>query len=128
MILVKLRHQDNQGYIYSLLQNKVIEEIGLTVAVTGLKSLAVSNDFGSVDTSKPFQPFGALPVAKSALVIGSKEVFQKTLSTATIGIKWQNPPSPYDNKTVNLTIKYLKEGKWDPSVSPLAILKKRLFR
>ncbi|MDD1617617.1 MAG: hypothetical protein CG439_2714, partial [Methylococcaceae bacterium NSP1-2] len=127
MILVKLRHQDNQGYIYSLFQNKVIEEIGLTVNVTGLKSLAVSNDFGSVDTSKPFQPFGALPVAKSALVIGSKEVFQKTLSTATIDIKWQNPPSPYDNKTVNLTIKYLKEGKWDPSGIAARNIKEETF-
>jgi hypothetical protein len=100
MLLVKLRHQENI----------VIETINLTVNVTGLKSLAVSNDFGAIDTSKPFQPFGALPVANSALIIGSKEIFQKTLSKATININWQNPPNPYN--TVNITIDYLQAGQW----------------
>jgi len=116
VLLVKLKHQDNHEYLYRSVQDMVIDTIGLTVAVRdrGLKSLAVSNDFGPVDTSKPFQPFGASPMANSALVIGSKEAFQKTLSTATVNISWQNTPSPY-NDTVNINIKYLQNGVWQPS-------------
>ena len=115
ILLVKLRHQNDQEYLYPAVQNIIIDTIGLTVDVKGLKSLAVSNDLGPVDTSKPFQPFGASPIEKSALVIGSKEVFQKTLKTATINIDWQNSPNPYNNETVNINIKYLQQGKWQPS-------------
>ena len=46
--------------------------------VNGLKTLTLSNDHGPIDASKPFLAYGSAPVANSALVIGSKEVFQKT--------------------------------------------------
>ena len=86
------------------------------MAVTGLKSLAVSNDFGPVDTSKPFQPFGASPVAKSALVIGSKEAFQKNLIKTVVQITWQNIPSPYPHpdNAVDININCLEDSKWEP--------------
>jgi len=56
ILLVKLRHQEASKYIYPQLQDVIITKIDLTADVDGLKSLAVSNDFGPVDTSKPFQP------------------------------------------------------------------------
>lgn len=114
VLLVKLKHRDEVEYIYSKLQDVVIEEIDLKVEVEGLKNLAVFNDFGPVDTSKPFQPFGASPVANSALIIGSKEAFQKTLSSASVMVEWQNTPAPY-NKTVNVTTEYLQNGGWEKS-------------
>ena len=67
-------------YLYALVQPIDIESIDLTVAVTGLKTLKVSNDFGPIDTSKPFQPYGATPIAGNSVTIGSKEIFQKTVS------------------------------------------------
>lgn len=116
MLLVKLRHQKDHDFIYPLLQNLVIEKIGLTVAVTGLKSLAVSNDFGSVDTSKPFQPFGAQPVIGNAMIFGSKEIFQKKCTTATLNVVWQNLPSGVIGygKTVTppISIASLQGGAW----------------
>ncbi len=114
VLLVKLKHRNDSPYLYSQLQDIVVSQIDLTVNVTGLKTLAVSNDFGPVDTSKPFQPFGASPVANSALVIGSKEVFQKALSSAAINVTWQSNPAPY-GKTVNVTIDYLLASVWQPS-------------
>jgi hypothetical protein len=123
VLLVKLVHNDKTDFIYAALEAITVQEIAITADVIGLKTLAVSNDFGSVDTSKPFQPFGALPVANSALIIGSKEVFQKALASVTINVKWQNPPKSYDDKkTVNLGIDYLKAGKWQSSgLASLAI-------
>ncbi|MDR4505838.1 MAG: baseplate J/gp47 family protein [Candidatus Scalindua sp.] len=113
VLLVKLKHRDAFEYIYSKLQDIVVEKIDLTVEVEGLKNLAVSNDIGPVDISKPFQPFGASPVANSALVIGSKEVFQKMLSSANVIVEWQSSPAPYPNNiTINVITEYLQNGGW----------------
>ena len=95
VLLVKLRQQDKVPYLYKDLQDAVLDHITLNVHVEGLKTLAVSNDFGPVDTSKPFQPFGALPTAGSALIIGSREVFQKNLSDGSIHVTWMSKPLPF---------------------------------
>lgn len=108
-LMVKLRHDDSQ-YFYSQLQDLVIEKIDLTVIVEGLKTLVVSNDYGPVDISKPFQPFGALPKEGSSLIVGSKEVFQKELSQTAIDIQWQSAPAPY--KLVQIRREYLQDGIW----------------
>ena len=79
VLLVKLKHEATEAYAYSVFQDIIVDSINLHVFVSNLKTLAVSNDFGPVDTSKPFQPYGTSPVANNALVIGSKEVFQKNL-------------------------------------------------
>lgn len=94
VLMVKLKHLDSP-YLYPLLQEAQVTSIDITVRVDNLKSLAVSNDFGEVDISKPFQPFGALPVNGGGLIVGSKEVFQKNLSTFSLNIKWQNEPKYY---------------------------------
>ncbi|MDP2179848.1 baseplate J/gp47 family protein [Methylicorpusculum sp.] len=95
VLLVKLRHREGVSFIYPELEAFIITSIKLTVSVKGLRSLAVSNDFGSVDLSKPFQPYGAQPVNGTRFTIGSKEVFQKRLVSATLTFDWQNPPRYY---------------------------------
>ncbi|MDR4498729.1 MAG: baseplate J/gp47 family protein, partial [Candidatus Scalindua sp.] len=123
VLLVKLQHRDEFKYIYSDLQDVVVNQIDLAVNVTELKTLAVSNDFGPVDTSKPFQPFGAQPVNGSGFIVGSKEMFQKKLKSASLKIDWQNPPSYYVSKTPNVSsispsvaVSYLVSGEWsDPN-------------
>ncbi len=111
ILIVKLRNEDDSKYIYSQLQDLIIEKIDITVNVEGLKTLAVSNDFGLVDTSKPFQPFGASPKKGSSFIVGSKEVFQKKLSEANIDIEWQSTPAPY-NKSIDIQTEYLQGGIW----------------
>lgn len=118
LLLVKLRHQDSVTYLYSLLEDVAIEKIDLNVAVTGLRSLAVSNDFGPVDTSKPFQPFGASPIAGNSLIIGSKEIFQKNLNSISFKVTWLAAPDPYPSSpavTNTVEILFLQSGKWESS-------------
>ena len=115
VLLVKLKNQDARTYAYDQLNSLELNRIDLDVNVKGLKTLAVSNDFGPVDTAKPFQPFGASPVKNSALVIGSKEAFQKTLTEASLYVRWQNPPAPYDKTTANVKTYYLYDGEWRDS-------------
>lgn len=125
ILLIKLKHRATSSYVYAQFQEMTITKIALQVEVAQLKSLAVSNDFGPVDTSKPFQPYGAAPVKNSALVIGSKEVFQKRLTSAEIKVAWLLPPVPYITSTgqgsnpVNVTIDFLQAGQWQPSNNPV---------
>ena len=114
VLMVKLKNENAEPYIYNVFQMIEAQSIDLTVEVDALKTLVVSNDFGPVDTSKPFQPFGANPVLGSSLVIGSKEIFQKALTSAIINTKWQTTPTPY-NKSPKVEIDYLNSGVWKPS-------------
>lgn len=114
VLLVKLRHVDSSEYIYARLQDVVIRRCDLKVVVEGLKTLAVSNDFGPVDTSKPFQPYGNSPVANTALIIGSKEVFQKQLLSATLSVAWLTAPAPFKAAPA-VNIDFLMAGQWTAS-------------
>ncbi|MEN6623328.1 MAG: baseplate J/gp47 family protein, partial [Smithella sp.] len=111
ILIVKLLNKEESNYIYSQLQDLVIKKIDLTVDVGGLKTLVVSNDYGLVDLSKPFQPFGPSPKKGSSFIVGSKEVFQKELSEAAIDIQWQSAPVPYD-KNMEIKTEYLQGGIW----------------
>lgn len=145
ILLVKLKHRGESKYIYPQFQDVVVNKIDLQVKVDGLKTLAVSNDFGPVDTSKPFQPYGASPVKNNALVIGSKEIFQKKLDSASIGVTWLIPPLPYPYPPappiiffqlltdvspsfppapppINVNIDFLKAGEWLASnIAPIPV-------
>jgi hypothetical protein len=108
---IKLKNGDNSLFWYNFLQFIEIQNIFLSVEVYGLKTLKVSNDFGPVDTSKPFQPFGANPLQGSSLVIGSKELFQKSLASASILTEWQTTPVYFANEP-KIVIDFLKGGDW----------------
>jgi hypothetical protein len=115
VLLVKLKHRDGEDYLYSSLQDFVIDRIDLTVAVEHLKALAVSNDFGPVDTSKPFQPFGASPLTNSSMTIGSKEVFSKVADSCSINVEWFTAPDAYNSETQKVTVDRLLDGEWQPA-------------
>lgn len=114
VLVVKLRHRNNANYIYPLLREAVLGAIKLNVDVKGLKSIALSNDFGPVDASKPFQPFGASPLNGNALIVGSKELFQKEPDTVSANIIWQIKPVPY-KKTPSIAVEFLGQGTWASS-------------
>ena len=111
VFMLKLKNEDSSIFCYNVLQFLETQSVQLTVGVEGLKTLKVSNDFGPVDTSKPFQPFGANPLEGSSLTIGSKEIFQKTLTSANVITGWQLEPAAY-NKSPQLEIDYLNAGTW----------------
>lgn len=111
ILLIKLKQDPTRPYIFDALQSVVVDQISLSVTVTGLKTLALSNDFGPIDAAKPFQPFGARPQIGSSLIIGSVEVFQKKLTTLTIKVGWQEEPKPY-GPTFTVALSYLDEGNW----------------
>lgn len=113
VLMIRLKHRADSVFAYETLRDWVIASIQLSVDVKGVRSIAVSNDFGTVDLSKPFQPFGARPVKGNRLTIGSSEVFQKRLDSAKLHIDWQNPPSYYPpGNAPTIGLAYLKAGQW----------------
>jgi hypothetical protein len=119
---VLLNHRSDTDFIYAELESIRVQRMDLAVTVTGLKTLALSNDFGPIDASKPFQPFGATPGKNSSLVVGSKEAFQKELSLCKLNVVWQATPAPYDNKSVSVSAEFLQKGRWfNSGIAPINI-------
>ncbi|ACH39561.1 hypothetical protein Gbem_2553 [Citrifermentans bemidjiense Bem] len=112
VLLVKLKHRDDAPFAYPELEPVTLTQAGLTVEVTGLKTAALSNDFGPVGASKPFQPFGPSPVANGSFVIGSGEMFQKSLTYAQVNVQWQSTPAPFNGASVSVVTEYLQGGVW----------------
>ena len=123
VLLVQLVQDDTRTYGYATLQDLKIAAIELIVVVKGMKTLAASNDFGPIDLSKPFQPFGSSPATNSSLVIGSKEIFQKQLGSASIDVTWQIPPvvfsAPPTGAILSAYIDFLSAGTWTPGADPI---------
>lgn len=85
--------QDDKSFaIYQALSKAVVTKVQIDVDVTGMKNLAVENDNGKLDPSKPFLAFGPQPKVGSNLYIGSAEIFQKNWSEIIPNIKWKSVP------------------------------------
>ncbi|MFT3826065.1 MAG: hypothetical protein QM731_19240 [Chitinophagaceae bacterium] len=119
---------NNALYPYSFLHKLVIEQIKITVQVTGLQNFSAVNQHGPLNTVQPFFPFGNQPGKGSYFLIGQKEVFYKKLESLSLDIEWQSLPQDnfgfteyyygYPEKIVNesfaCTISVLKKGQWMP--------------
>ena len=132
VLLIKFRNDIKTIYPFTDFENTILKQIQLQVSVGQVKNLLLSNDFGPVDSAKPFLPFGAVPESGSSLVVGSQEIFaRKNLTSCNLTIRWKNipdiksvmykpreqyyPSATYDWYTkavpyVNVT--FLKEGVW----------------
>lgn len=118
VLLLTVNQDATRSYAYNAFEHASVLTIDLGVSVENLKTLAVSNDFGPLDTSKPFQPFGTSPVKGSSLVIGSKEMFQKKLSNTAVHMEWLVEPTVFTGaKMPTVSIDVLSEGAWSPTAN-----------
>lgn len=102
MLKVYLTNTSNAVYKYDLLRDINISNIELEVKVGldandviingGLKDLLLSNDYGELDPSKPFLPFGPAPKSGASLVIGNKELFKKK-AKLFFNVGWKDLPT-----------------------------------
>lgn len=68
----------------------------LAVTVSGLTSLTLENDGGSLNPKKAFLPFGAQPVRGSQFYIGCEEALSKRLTGLQLQLVWQGAPDKLD--------------------------------
>jgi hypothetical protein len=107
-----LKQDITNGIPYTLICNKEIKSVDVTVNVSGIKDLVLSNDNGTIDASKPFKPFGDFPDTGSGFYIGSKEIFQKPLTQLDIIVNWKNPSPP----TLYGATNYLWQNSFDNKI------------
>lgn len=114
-------------YSYNVLNKLELTSIAVTCKVEGVKNLALYNQYGQVDFSKPFQPLGLQPEKGDYLLIGSNEVFIKNVSEIELLVNWQALPAtgdfasyyagyttnePYTNSSFLVEGSFLNKGKW----------------
>lgn len=130
LLKIYLVNDDALLYEYEALKDVTITTTEIRVEVgmagsynqKGLKQLLVSNDFGVVDASKPFMPFGPQPTSGNRLVIGSKELFSKKNADIRLNLEWKDKTTidadiSYavlsDGNYPNIAIKNLEAGIWN---------------
>ncbi|MEM8525027.1 MAG: hypothetical protein AAGG68_10305 [Bacteroidota bacterium] len=74
---------------YELWKGLTISKITLHIKVSGMSDILAFNDLGPVDPKKSFLPFGPIPKKGSSLYVGSREAFQKSLESVTLGLEWE---------------------------------------
>ena len=131
LLKIIIKNEDSSLYSYEAIKDIQLTKVEIRVEVgdinshsqSGLKQLLLSNDFGPVDPSKPFQPFGPLPEKGNRLVIGSKEVFTKKNTTVSCSLEWKGLDAfsgtdigygsqPDGGWYPNADVKYLDSGIW----------------
>ena len=105
-----------------------VKSLQIDVDVKGVYNLLVYNQFGQLDPSKPFQPFGPLPSSNSYFVFGSYEIARKKLKELTVNLEWAELPSnlngfneyyqgyetTYTNDSFKGKLTVLADGSWQP--------------
>lgn len=122
--------QNNELRNITITQLKIEVKVGMdTTDNAGLKQLQVTTDAGVVDVSKPFLPFGPLPVTDKNFIIGSKELFCKKNASVTLNIQWAGITDftsttiayPPDTDFPDTRFDFLQEGRWGNASMDFAI-------
>lgn len=112
VLKVYLINEDTSVYEYDAIKDLIVTQVEIRVEVgmednynqKGLKNLLISNDFGALDVSKPFLPFGSQPRKDAGIVIGHKEIFSKKNASVKLNIEWADLPG--DFKDINYNSNY----------------------
>jgi hypothetical protein len=103
------------------------DEILLQVEVSSARNFTLQNDFGVIDTAKPFQPFGPIPKKNAVLILGSSELFSKKLNNITLDVTWSEAYNAVDfflntlPDNYKLSFSHLKQGAWQGNGSDYSL-------
>lgn len=81
--------------LQELFSKTTVSDINITVEAEALQDVVVENDKGAMDASKPFFPFGTLPVAGSNFYIGLPEALEKNWQNITVDFSWKDKPDDF---------------------------------
>lgn len=113
-------------YGYSLFDGLVVEEI--ESEVSDASRIVAWNQFGQLDPSKPFAPFGPMPTTNSYLVVGHYESAGMNLTQLAMRIEWGDLPTgaggfaelykaygpEYTNDAFLARVGVLRDARWRP--------------
>jgi len=99
---------------YRTFRPLVLEKVQLEVEVSGITGLALQNDNGVLDATKPFEPFGTSPVVGSGFNIANAEICAKKLDALSLEIDWMGVPDNLHDYYLGYT------ADVNPDKSPIA--------
>ncbi len=106
---------------FAQLRDVLARDVNLRVEASGLKQLTVVAGDAIVDSASAFAPFGLRPRAGAQWIIGSSEIFSKTIEHWSLKVDWAQP---YDEDSHFWNFRaadydadeaVLSEGKWHPA-------------
>jgi hypothetical protein len=72
-----------------------VDSVRIEVEVTGMKDIVLENDYGRVDPSKAFMPFGPAPKVGASFYINAREALTKDVTSVKLHLEWNNPPGSF---------------------------------
>ncbi len=106
----------------SLEEPPLINSFKIDVLVENVRTFSLGNSNGSLDASKPFQPFGPVVPENAIFYIGNSEIFSKPVKFFTINISWANLPKDF------ATYYYIYNAYLQGKIEPGTPLPSRLSR
>lgn len=106
----------------SLAEPPIINSLKIDVLVENLRTFSLGNANGSLDPSKPFQPFGPVVPENAIFYLGNSEIFSKPVTFFTININWANLPKDF------ATYYYIYNAYLQGKIEPGTPLPSRLIR
>ena len=116
-------------YAYSMFADLEVDEITIKSGVTDATHIVAWNQFGQLDTSKPFQPFGPQPTTNSYLIVGSYDAAAMNLTRVELVVEWGDLPDTvggfreyyrgyetvFGNEGFQAELSLLRDGRWYPA-------------
>jgi hypothetical protein len=87
--------------IYQLFRELKLGRLKVEVAVTGIRTLRLQNDYGAVNGKKPFEPFGPSPQPGTSLYLAHPELSSKRLDSLTLTPQWMGAPTDFGTHYAN---------------------------
>jgi len=108
---------------YAPLKGLKLLKTHVSVAVSGLSTIYLENDQNTLDSKKPFEPFGGSPAVGAQFYIGHPELFQKQLDSIQFQVEWMGVPKKLKDHYKNYGI----DAKL-PFTTELSMLDRRVKR
>ena len=90
---VRLELNNNSAvHGYSFLRNIVVDRVQIKAKVEGAKSFKLSNNFGAVNATTAFPPFGSPVLRGAVLIIKNSNVFNRYTKRFRIYLDWLGLP------------------------------------
>ncbi len=73
----------------------VLNSLAINVAVSGIKTFQLYNDYGAISTKNPYPLFGSAPVYNSNFIIGNSEILSKPFNSLYFELYWDKLPDDF---------------------------------
>jgi len=75
----------------------LITSLKIDVSVSGVRTFQLYNDYGALDTTKPYQPLGPSPLVSNSFIIGNNEIFSKPVELLLMELDWDILPDHFSD-------------------------------